>query len=197
VAVVRSCPITGDVELQPPDGPGTTLSKSGTRNGRLTAREKVERDAEIVSARASGLPWSEIAAEHRISGRQCRTIVNEYGKTGITPRLRDPVEVVDQMLERYEGFQERLIDIADTATNDSARVGAIKAAMEAMRSQAELMQAIGVLPRDLGRMAVAIDVRRVARAAIEVLDRNGIPAEVQRELVEAVSGGRERAVAGG
>jgi hypothetical protein len=118
--------------------------------------------------------------------------VNQSREVGITPRLRDPVEVVDQMLERYESFGERLIGIADTATNDSARVGAIKAAMEAMKAQAELMQAIGVLPRSLGQMAVEIDLRRVARAAIDVLDRNGVPVEVQRELVQAVSGGRGR-----
>jgi hypothetical protein len=179
------------MEVQLPDGEVTPLTKNGKRNGRLLAREKVSRDAEIVSARASGLPWSEIAAEHGISCRQCRTIVSEFGKAGITPRLRDPVEVVDQMLERYEAFQERLIDIADTATNDSARVGAIKAAMDAMKAQAELMQAIGVLPRDLGRMAVEIDVVQTAMAAIEVLARNGVPVEVQRELVEAVSGDRE------
>jgi hypothetical protein len=169
---------------------GTPASQNGNRHGRLPARDKVVRDAAIVAARSEGLSWEAIAAEHGVSARQCRTIVNEYGKAGITPRLRDPVEVVDQMLERYEDFQERLILIADSATNDSARVGAIRAAIDAMRSQAELMQAIGVLPRDLGQMKVEIDVRHVARAAIDVLDRNGVPVEVQRELIAAVSGDR-------
>jgi hypothetical protein len=33
---------------------------------------------------------------------------------------------------------------------------------------------------------VEIDVRKLATAAIEVLDRNGIPLEVQQELAEAL-----------
>jgi hypothetical protein len=57
------------VEVQLLDGEGTPTTKNGKPNGRLPAREKVNRDAEIISARASGLPWSEIAAEHEISVR--------------------------------------------------------------------------------------------------------------------------------
>ena len=46
------------------------------------------------------------------------------------------------------------------------------------------MQAVGLLPRDLGLLSLEVDVREVART---VLDEHGVPADVRDALQEAIS----------
>ena len=48
------------------------------------------------------------------------------------------------------------------------------------------MRAIGVLPANLERLWPELDVDRVARRILDVLDSHQIPLEVQQEIAQAV-----------
>ncbi len=54
------------------------------------------------------------------------------------------------MLDHYQGAQEELAEISATSKHDATRVGAIRTRLDALATQASLLRAVGVLPRDLG-----------------------------------------------
>jgi hypothetical protein len=50
------------------------------------------------------------------------------------------------------------------------------------------MQAAGILPRDLGGLALEIDTRRTAETALRVLPENGVSDEITGKFVDALAG---------
>jgi hypothetical protein len=88
-----------------------TVSKPGPR---MNAREKIGRDNEIVAARMRGLSWATIAAKYELSERQCQQILADFRASHPRLRERDPIEIVDDMLERYEAAQEELALVSAT-----------------------------------------------------------------------------------
>jgi hypothetical protein len=154
----------------------------------MKTRERSERDADVIAARARGLSWREVSRRFDISDRHCRRIVAEYRESG--PKLHevDPVEVIEDALASYDAAIEDFALLAEQTGHDGTRLGAIRGRLEATSAKLGLMTSVGVLPRNLGRLAVEIDVRKAAATAIDVLDRNGIPPEVQQQLAEALQG---------
>jgi hypothetical protein len=152
----------------------------------------VRRDDEIVMARMRGRSWRGIATEHGLSERQCQAIMREHRESNPTIRGRDPMELLDEMLERWEGAQDQLAEIAATSKHDATRVGAIRTSLDAMRAQAELLAAVGVLPRDMGTIKRGLDVPRAVTTIFDIFDRHAVPIEAQREIRAALSanGGR-------
>jgi hypothetical protein len=110
-------------------------------NTRLSARQKARRDDEIVKARMDGTSWRSIASEHSLSQRQCLTIMREYRQSIPTVRGRDPLELLDEMLERYEGAQDQLAEIAASSTHDTTRVGAIRTSLDGLTAQTKVRRA--------------------------------------------------------
>lgn len=62
----------------------------------------------------------------------------------------------------------------------------IKARLEALRAKLDLMAATGILPRDLARLRVEIDVRQVASTIIDVFSSYAVPLEAQQAVIEAI-----------
>jgi hypothetical protein len=147
----------------------------------------VRRDEEIVLARMRGRSWRGIAAEHGLSERQCQAIMREYRESHPTIRGRDPMELLDEMLERWEGAQDQLAEIAATSKHDATRVGAIRTSLDAMRAQADLLVAVGVLPRDLGAFQREVDARQAVRTILGVFERHAVSIEAQDEIRAALS----------
>jgi hypothetical protein len=174
-------------------GPEGGLLPPAAKTRRLTAREKACRDDEIVKARMCGRSWRGIAADHSLSERQCQAVMKEYRESNPTLRHRDPLELLDEMLERFEGAQDQLAEIAATSPHDATRVGAIRTALDAMRAQAQLLAAVGVLPRELREVRREVDARRVVTVILDVFQRHGVPVEAQREVV-ATLGARNGSV---
>ena len=123
-------------------------SKPGPR---MNSRDKTNRDNEIVAARVRGQSWTTIAANYGLSERQCQTILQDYRASHPRLRQRDPIEIVDDMLDYYQGAQEELAEIAATSKHDATRVDAIRTRLDALAAQASLLRAVGVLPRDSRR----------------------------------------------
>ena len=153
----------------------------------MNAREKTNRDNEIVAARMRGQSWTTIAANYGLSERQCQNVLADYRASHPRLRERDPIEILDDMLDHYQGAQEELAEISATSKHDATRVGAIRTRLEALAAQASLLRAVGVLPRDLGVLRADIDVQAMAGQANDVLDRFGVSTEARRALLAALS----------
>ena len=152
----------------------------------MNAREKTNRDNEIVAARMRGLSWATIAGTYGLSERQCQQILEDYRASHPRLRERDPVEILDDMLDRYEAAQEELAFVSATTTHDATRVGAIRTRLDALAAQTSLLMAVGVFPRDLGVLRHDIDAQAMGREMVAVLNEFEVPIEARRALLDAL-----------
>jgi hypothetical protein len=150
--------------------------------------EQYERNLAIVAARCRRVPWTQIAREHGISVRRGKRIFEEWRELNPTLRHHDPVEIVDELLYGYQATLEDLEKVAATTQNDANRIGALNAKMRCYREIAELLQAIGALPNDLGTMHLHIDGQVTAERIITVLERYGVGEEVFDGILDALGG---------
>lgn len=174
------------VDVEPVD-PEDLDPRTGTH---LPPEERIQRDAQIVAARMRGLSWGQISATYGVSERRCREIHKAYREEHKTLRHFDPLEIVDDLLEGYQGTIEELAMIAATTAGDNARVGAINSKMVAMEKMSRLLQDIGVLPHDLGQLRVVVDARVVADQIMKVIVEYDLPEEVQEAMLTALQGQR-------
>ena len=150
--------------------------------------EQYERNMQIVAQRIRRVPWSQISKEHGCTIRRCQEIFEEWRDQNPTLRHSDPQEIVDELLYGYQSVIEDFEKLATTADQDSARVGALNGKLRAFREMAELLQAIGALPNDLGTLTLAIDGRITAERIVAVLDRFDVSEEVEEAMLMALGG---------
>lgn len=108
----------------------------------------------------------------------------------------DPEDAVWQALLEYDGLKTELYDVLETTVssmNLSAKVGAARAIGEMLERQLELRQATGRLPKNLGELAVKIDLRHVETQVIAVLRNHGASRELLEDLRNALGGGTDEA----
>lgn len=97
------------------------------------------------------------------------------------------MEVVAETLEAYEAAIEDFTLLAERTDHDSTKLGAIRARLDTYHARIDLMRTIGVLPSDLGYMAVPIDLARIADRLVEVFERVEIPQPVMEQIMEALA----------
>lgn len=149
-----------------------------------TALAKVERDRRIVADRARGLSWQKIAGRHEVDERTCRRAWQAWmdeEKPNLTGR--DPLDVVFELVQHYEAWSEELAEIADAAEQDNNKIGAIKAQIDCELRKTELLQATGILPKQLGKLRVEMDIRYMTTQILALFDKYGMPVDAQRELL--------------
>ena len=154
----------------------------------MTVQERASRAEGIVGDRARGYTWTHISERHGLSERQCRRLVADYHSDAPSIAARDPIEIVSELLDRYEGVIGELTEIAATTTHDATKVGAIKQKMVAMEAEFSLLQAVGVMPQ-LRAVGYEMDARWLARTVLETFERHAIPSEVTDEIVALIRGG--------
>lgn len=178
-------------DLEQDDDPVHLEVAPRKRQPRPDAHGQAERNMQIVAARARHVSVPDIAAEWGLTERRVRQILLKWRETNPTLRAQDPVEIVDELLIGYEATIEDLAVIARRAVdgnNLSAAVGAHNSKMRAYREMAELLQATGVLPHDLGTFNLVIDGRITAERIITVLERFNVSEEVFDAMLEALGG---------
>lgn len=158
------------------------------RKAGMTAMQIAMRNLEVVSDRMRGDSVEVVANKYGLSGQRIRGIMAEYRESNPTLRHHDPVDIVDELLDGYTADLRALNDTYDQAAkgnNLNARIGAVNARMTARARIAELLQAIGVLPHDLGTMHLVIDGQIAAEKVIAVLERYDVPEEIFTEIERA------------
>ena len=145
----------------------------------------MQRDAQIAADRAAGRSWPSIAADHDISERQARRAARSHweGASGLTEH--DPVEAVLEALAQVDAIAERFARLAAEATHDAVVVGALKGQLGAIRERLALMQAVGLLPLDLGLLRRDIHAREFAEETMRVLREHNVDQSVLLALRDA------------
>lgn len=182
----------------PPDAPPEPATEVFDEDEERFAPNALEaRNMEIVGMKVRGVAVAQIARTYHITPRRVRQIMKEWRATNPRLRFADPLDIVDEMLEQYAGAAEELALISATTSpqNAAVRVGSIKARMDVLRQQTELLQEVGVLPKNLGKLQVEMDVRFVAETIVKVMEEEGVDPRIQRRLIEAIERGKQRAQA--
>jgi hypothetical protein len=155
---------------------------------RLTAQQKVVRDARIVADRARGLTWATIEARHGVTKRQCRTIWAE--------RLREvstePVDVREALREaivQLDAAVEDLALLAESTRHDAVRLGAVRSRIAAMGDKHELMRLSGLLPFDARAVRTEAELRDINDMILGLFDKHGLGDDAKRELEEGLEAG--------
>lgn len=155
----------------------------------MNVSEKAKRNAALIADRAKGHDWKRVAEKHDVSVRHAKRIWAEEKALRI-PELReeDALDVVYEMLRRYEEWQNQLAVVTEVSEG-AVKIGAIRAQMDCEARKAELRQATGLLPKHLGKLAVEWDVRFVVRQVVAVLEKHDASPEFQREMLAALKPG--------
>jgi hypothetical protein len=160
--------------------------KRGRKPG-LTDAEREERNAELVRDRLRGQSWAYLAEKYGLQIPACMSIYNAWRNDNQpTYQGRDPITIVHSMLDRLESWVEQLAEVADSAAADATKIAAINAQLNALTRTAELMQATGILPHDLGTLRLELDVQTLAVKLVTVLSEQGAPPEMKRAILDAL-----------
>lgn len=160
--------------------------KRGRKPG-LTNAEREERNAELIRDRLRGQSWPHLAAKYGIRERQCKDIYGTWREQNQSIyQGRDPIAIVHSMLDRLESWVEQLAEVADTTTTEATEIAAINAQMTALTRTAELMQATGILPHDLGTLRLELDVQSLAVRLVTILTEQGATPEMKRAILDAL-----------
>ena len=135
---------------RPPRGKSLEQQAKGAKPRRkptrLTARQRIKRDNEVVHDRlVSDLSWASIAKKYGISERQAHRIVSAYAKEQ-SPSIEeiDPTEEVWEALQSDDAAIERLRDTRTRAikqNNLNAEIGAERT--DGLAAQPEVLEAPG------------------------------------------------------
>ena len=85
-------------------------------------------------------------------------------------------------LQMLAGVRLRLFAVADNATNDSARVGALREVVKVIREELELSRSLGLIPRARNEVQVVDDGRWLVEQVAAVLQRHRVSPDAIDEL---------------
>ena len=160
--------------------------KRGRKPG-LSEDERLERNAELIRDRLRGQSWSYLCEKYNLRDAMVRRIFADWRKENQpTYAGRDPIKIVHSMLDRLESWVEQLAEVADTSATDTVKISAINAQLNALTRTAELMQATGILPHDLGTLRLELDVQTLAVKLVTVLTEQGATPEMKRAILDAL-----------
>lgn len=160
--------------------------KHGRKPG-MTEAEREERNMELVRDRLRGQSWPWLAEKYGIRAAQCKHVYKEWRDANqSTYQGRDPIAIVHGMLDRLEAWTEQLAEVADASSAETTQIAAINAQMSALTRTAELMQATGILPHDLGTLRLELDVQSLAVKLVSVLTEQGASPEMKRAILDTL-----------
>jgi hypothetical protein len=162
-----------------------TGDKPKTGRSDLTKSEVADRDERLAADRVKGHSWEWIMAKYDLSRR---TVQERYevwrGKNAHAFEDVNAIEIVHGMLDTYQAIAEQAADIGVTAKGENGQLGALNTQMSAMRQVAELCQATGILPKQLGTLKMEVDARVLSQKLIRVLNEYEVDAKVKRALLQ-------------
>lgn len=167
---------------------------TASRRGRtdLTKSEREDRDARIVVDRVRGRGWRWLAEKYDLSERGCQDAFERWREHNDHKFEKvDAISVVHSMLDTYMALGEQAAEIAADADADNNKLGALNTQMSAMTKAAELCQATGILPKNLGTLKMEIDARVLAQKLVRVFDEHDVEPEVKRAVIAVLESGAD------
>jgi hypothetical protein len=158
---------------------------------RLTAADRVRRNAQILADRASGESLTAIANRHGLTSRQVRSICNGAEGRLAAPAVAQSEALVMSVLAEYDSLA-RDLDRLSRRRNPNTELGAVKAKLQLLKNRTAFLVQTGLIPGDVFAMEYDRDAMQLAETIIEVFDRYDVPDEVQLAVVEAVESQRTR-----
>lgn len=158
---------------------------------RLTSAQTVLRDSMIRARYAQKVPWAAIAREAGVTVRSCQRVV-EAARAVPSPLDAHPMELLEELAR---GFERSIGDYEAMAfawadSNQSASLGAKKAADETRARLATLMANVGKLPSNLELFRSEVEMQRIAEKMLEfmaaVAEGSRSPEEAMEYLHELV-----------
>lgn len=134
--------------------------------------DRDQRDAVIAAAADRGIRYSTLARQYDLSKRSIIRIVTEQREKHHTELVTDadPMTFIQETLGQYEAGIEELALLASNTNHPTVKVAAIRTRIEAVKGRLELLQAVGVVPQNLGTIRVETDAREIARLIVNVLE---------------------------
>lgn len=157
--------------------------------------ERQIRNDQIVAMKARGMTYEQIAAVVDMSRRQVQNIMQAWRDTQPKLRTQDPLDIIDEMLEGYQADLNELATVGQATKNDAVKVGAVNSRMAARDRIIALLQTTGVLPHDLGKLKVEIDIKYISTRLVAVLNKYDVPIEARRELLALLEGDEDETAA--
>ncbi len=122
------------------------------------------------------LPWSEIVARDGRAERTLRAVVDDYLENVqegdfVRPLGRDPIELVESMLNELAIMRDTVQAIVASSENEAVIVAAVREWRRIVKEVRELLQATGKLPRDLSVLRHLVEVRELSDVLDGLLDR--------------------------
>lgn len=165
-----------------------------------TGWERGVRDMIILQMAADGATNEAISVADGRSITQIKRIRKVYEDEGLIGGKvlldKDPVKIIEGMLDRAMMTWRMAADLALETTHDMGKIGALKVMIQADARTQELLQSINKLPRELGTLRHVIDIRQIAVVLLDVVDRlekgEATPDEARTKLLEMVGYGSGR-----
>lgn len=168
-------------------------SRRSKRHRRSTDATRAQRNREIVADRIAGLTWAAVAEKHGLSQTQVRQIVKDHeeaaGEDAMTP-LRlvvEPNAVLIRVVRDHERAMDLLMDLAEHADNDSARVGAAKGAAAVGQQLLGVLKYGGLMPEHGWQWLAREQWEAVASRLVRAANEDGLPADALRRHIEEVA----------
>lgn len=158
----------------------------------MNSRARVARDDQIVIMKTRGLTYNQIAEALGIDRGTALRAMQEWRDSNPKLRTKDPLDIIDEALEGYQSDLNELAMVSSTTKQEAVRVGAINSRMQARDRIITLLQTTGILPHDLGKLRVEIDIRYIAVRLVQTLNKWGIDEEVQQDLLAVLRGEDEQ-----
>lgn len=144
---------------------------AGAKGARLPAPQMGLRNSLILARREQGVPWGEVAKEAHVSVKTAQRVVDAANELP-SPLDARPMELLEALargllrsIADYEGMA-----FAWQMTNQTAALGAKKAADETRGRLAGLMADVGKLPENLELFRSEMEMRRIAEEMVAVLE---------------------------
>lgn len=163
----------------------------------MNTTERKARNDQIVLLKARGMTYDSIASTLEIHRDTAIEVVKEFRASQPKLRHQDPLEIIEDILEGYQADLSELAMVSSATKNEAVRVGAINARMGARDRIVALLQATGILPRELGRLRVELDVRFIAEQVIVIMEKYGLPEEGMDELLKLMGTADDEPVTNG
>ena len=152
----------------------------------MNRAEREHRDAEILRLYQLGYPATEIASTVSLSERQVRRILTRRIARGPSLLDADPLEIVDDHLDVLKQSIHDLAEIGMNAPTIAGKVKAIRAKSSTISDLTKYLQAIGIVPTELGKGPSITSAVRLSDQLIGILNAHGVDHAVQVKVYDVI-----------